>query len=181
MSTTTKTRIPTVKPPPAGYFTRAAAEFRSAWAGEKPGMGGWCLAYWPFPVTAFVLAVVVVGWAMTPGDPPVAERFKEKLEATGNWSEIRWLQAEPKKGGGTYVALATYGQKYRCKVRSAGGNVTAQFYRPGGVRPNGTEVSRPVATYELGDDGVLRAGAANSESLGQAAQEVIDALRPPAR
>ena len=178
---TTKTRVPTIKPPTPGYFTRAAAEFRSAWAGEQPGLGGWCLAYWPFPVAIFVAIMVAVGWVMTPGPPPVSERFKEKLEATGNWSEIRWLQDEPKKDGGTYVVLATYGQKYRCKARAVGSAVTAHFYRPGGVRSNGTEVSPPVATYELGNDGALRAGAANTESLGQVAQELIDALRPAAR
>jgi hypothetical protein len=169
------------KLPPPGYFARALAEFKSAWRGERPGMGAWCTTYWPFPVTAFVLAVVAVGWVMTPGPPPVQDRFKEKLEPNSNWSEIRWLQAEPKKDGGTYVVLATYTQKFRCKARMVGGTVSVQFYRPGGLRSNGTEVSRPVATYDLGDDGALRAGAANTESLGQAAQELIDALRPGAR
>ncbi|HZY87098.1 MAG TPA: hypothetical protein VFE78_19840 [Gemmataceae bacterium] len=168
-------------PPPAGYFRRAATEFAKAWRGERPGMGAWCLAYWPFPVTAFILAALAVGWVATPGAVPVAERFKEKLEATNNWSEVRFLQSEPRKAGGTYVALATYGQKYRCKVRAVGAAVTVQFYRPNGVRPNGAEVSKPVATYEAGEDGQLHAGAANTESLGQAAQEALDAIRPGAK
>jgi hypothetical protein len=170
-----------MKQPPAGYFRRAAAEFGSAWRGKPPGMGAWCLAFWPFPAAAVVLAALAVGWAVTPRAAPLPERFKEKLEATGNWSDVRFLQAEPGKDGGTYLALATYGQKYRAKVRSVGGSVTVQFYRPNGVRPNGTEASRPLATYEVGDDGQLRAGAGNSESLGQAAQEVLDALRPTAK
>jgi hypothetical protein len=167
--------------PPAGYFRRAAAEFASSWRGERPGMGAWCLTYWPLPATAFLLTALALGWLATPAATPLQERFKEKLETTGNWSEVRFLQAEPRKDGGTYLALATYSQKYRCKVRSAGGNVTVQFYRPNGVRPNGAEVSRPVATYEVGDDGQLRAGSGNSEALGQAAQEVLDALRPGAK
>jgi hypothetical protein len=179
-----KTNRTISKPPaalPAGYFRRAAKEFAQSWRGERPGMRAWCLAYWPFPVTAFLLAVLAAGWVATPGAVPVTERFKEKLEASSNWSEVRFLQAEPRKDGGTYVALATYGQKYRCKVRAVGGAVTVQFYRPNGVRPNGAEVSKPVATYEAGDDGQLRAGAANTEALGQAAQEVLDALRAGAK
>jgi hypothetical protein len=175
---TTRTVQPPPGPPQVGYFSRAAREFASAWRGERPGMGAWCLTYWPIPAVAFLLVALAVGWAATPRAVPLPERFKEKLEATGNWSEVRFLQAEPGKDGGTYLALATYGQKYRCKVRVAGGAVSLAFYRPNGVRPNGAEVSRPVATYEVGDDGQLRAGAGNSESLGQAAQEALDALRP---
>jgi hypothetical protein len=164
-------------PPPDGYFRRAAREFASSWRGERPGMGAWCMTYWPFPALAFLLTALVVGWAATPKAVPLPERLKEKLEATGNWSEVRFLQAEPKKDGGTYLALATYAQKFRCKVRVAGAAVTLQFYRPTAIRPNGAEVAPPVATYEVGDDGQLRAGAGNSESLGQAAQELLDALR----
>jgi hypothetical protein len=164
--------------PARGYFSRAASEFSGAWREGRPTFGAWCLEFWPIPVAAFVLLLLAVGWAATPAARPVQERFREKLEAAGNWSDLRWLQAEPGKDGGTYLALVTYGQKYRCKVRSAGGSVSAQFYRPGGIRPNGTEVSRPVAAYEVGDDGVLRAAPGNTESLGQAAQEVVDAIRP---
>jgi hypothetical protein len=121
--------------------------------------------------------MLAVGWAATPSARPLEERFRERLEPTGNWSDVRWLQAEPKKDGGTYLVLATFGQKYRCKVRSVGGNATVQFYRPGGVKPNGQEVSRPVASYEVGDDGALRAAPGNTETLGPAAQEVLDAIR----
>ncbi len=161
-----------------GYFSRAEAEFSSFWREGRPTFGAWCQEFWPIPVAAFVLLLLAVGWAATPGARPVQVRFKEKLEVAGNWSDLRWLQAEPGKDGGNYLALVTYGQKYRCKVRTAGGNVSVRFYRPNGVRPNGQEVARPVAAYEVGDDGVLRAAPGNTETLGQAAQEVVDAIRP---
>jgi hypothetical protein len=35
-----------------------------------------------------------------------------------------------------------------------------------------------VASYEVGDDGALRAAPGNTESLGPAAQEVVAAIRP---
>ena len=163
--------------PARGYFSRAASEFTGAWREGRPSWGAWFQQFWPIPAAAFVLLMLAIGWAATPGARPLEERFREKLEPTGNWSDFRWLQAEPKKDGGTYLALATYGQKYRCKVRAAGANVSVQFYRPGGLKSNGQEVSKPVASYDVGEDGALRAAPSNTESLGQAAQEVIDAIR----
>ena len=85
--------------PARGYFSRAASEFSAAWCGGRAEFGNWCLKFWPFPVAAFVLALLAVGWAVTPGAPPVQERFRERLEASGNWSDLRWVQAEPKKDG----------------------------------------------------------------------------------
>ena len=167
----------TTDQPSAGYFSRAAAEFSGFWREGQPTFGAWFQQFWPIPVAAFVLFMLAVGWAATPGDRPMQERFRERLEPTGNWSDVRWVQAETKKDGGTYLVLATYGQKYRCKVRSVGGNVSVQFYRPGGLKSNGQEVSRPVASYEVGDDGALRAAAGNTEPLGPAAQEVVAAIR----
>ncbi len=177
----TSTRVPRLQPappPPArNYFSRAAAEFAGFWREGSPTFGAWFQQFWPIPVAGFVLLMLAVGWAATPGGRPLEERFREKLEAAGNWSDLRFVQAEPKKDGGTYVALATYNQKYRCKVRSVGGNVSVGFYRPGALKSNGQEISKPVASYDLGDDGALRAAAGNTESLGQAAQEVVDAIR----
>jgi len=164
--------------PARGYFSRAASEFTGAWREGRPTLGAWCAEFWPIPVAAFVLLMFAVGWAATPGPRPVQEHFREKLEAAGNWSDLRFVQAEPKKDGGTYLALATYAQKYRCKVRLAGGTVSVQFYRLGGLKSDGQEIYRPLATYDVGEDGVLRAAPSNTASLGQAAQEVIDALRP---
>jgi hypothetical protein len=163
--------------PARGYFSRAASEFTGFWREGSPTFGAWFQQFWPVPVAAFVLLMLAVGWAATPGARPLPETFREKLEATGNWSDLRFVQAEPKKDGGTYVALATYGQKFRCKVRSVGGNVSVQFFRPGALKSNGQETSKPVASYDLGEDGALRAAPSNTESLGAAAQEVIDAIR----
>jgi hypothetical protein len=163
--------------PAGGYFCRAAAEFTGFWREGRPTFGAWFQEFWPIPVAGFVLLMLAIGWATTPGGRPVQESFREKLEAAGSWSDLRFVQAEPKKDGGTYVARVTYNQKYRCKVRSVGANVSVGFYRPGALKSNGQEISRPVATYEVGEDGVLRAAPSNTESLGQAAQEVVDAIR----
>jgi hypothetical protein len=168
--------------PNNNYFTMASSEFREArWQG--PGaVVEWCKKFWPLPAAAavllFILAALVYKALSGPDPSQIQERLQERLNASGNWSDLRWLQTEPKKDGGTYVALVTYGspQKYRCRMQSVGGAITLQFYRLGGIRDNGAESTKPKAQYELKADGVLRTTSANDEALRDAAREAIDAL-----
>jgi hypothetical protein len=166
--------------PSTNYYTLASSEFREAYQEGLPGVIEWCKKFWPIPaavaVLLFVLASLVYRTLSGPDPSEIQARLQERLNPSGNWSDIRWLQTEPHKDGGTYVALATYGQKYRCRLRSVGGNITLQFYRLGGIRDNGAESTKPLAQYELKSDGVLRTASANDEALRDAAREAIDAL-----
>jgi hypothetical protein len=162
------------------YYAQASAEFQEAWQEGLPAVGGWCKKFWPIPAAAAVLLFVVVSLiyrGLSGPDPAeIQDRLRERLGASGNWTEVRWLQTEPKKDGGTYAALATYGQKYRCRMRSVGGTITLDFYRLGGLRDDGAEYVKPLAHYELKADNVLRTASANDEALRDAAKEAIDAL-----
>ena len=159
----------------------ASSEFREAWQDGPAAVADWCKKFWPIPAAAavllFVLASLVYKGLSGPDPAQIQERLQERLNASGNWGDVRWLQTEPKKDGGTYVALATFGQKYRCRLRSVGGDITLQFYRLGGIRDNGAESTKPLAQYELKNDNVLRTASSNDEALRDAAKEAIDALR----
>jgi hypothetical protein len=166
--------------PSTNYYTMASSEFREAWQEGPAAVVEWCKKFWPIPAAALVvlwiLAALVYKNMSGPDPAQIQERLQERLNASGNWSDLRWLQNEPKKDGGTYVALATYGQTYRCRLRSVGGAITLQFYRLGGIRDNGAESTKPLAQYELKSDGVLRTASANDEALRDASKEAIDAL-----
>ena len=167
--------------PNTNYYAMASSELREAWQEGPAAVVEWCKKFWPLPAAAavllFILTTMVYKALAGPDPSQIQERLQERLNTSGNWSDLRWLQTEPKKDGGTYLALATYGQKYRCRLWSAGGTITLRFYRLGGIRDNGAESAKPLAQYELKDDGVLRTASANEEALRDAAKEAIDALR----